>query len=115
MRLLDEERIGGRINRWYRDGDKIGVHTVEDVQPVVDANRRSYNDASDRFGKGTFHRVASIPSVIMEKVCHEKGIPWREFIACKSSRSVRAWNELLNDRDLRAFRTRPGNVVVKAK
>lgn len=50
------------------------VHRVQDVQPVLDANKAEYNSYGDlkssRY-KGPMHKVASIPIIVVEKWMQE--------------------------------------------
>jgi len=114
-RLIDVIRLGlGRAERWWMhwgaDGrKKITVETVQDAEPILKANRREFNAAPARFGGGEhFHKLASIPVTVIEEVCRLEGIPVREMMERKSERARRIWGKLLNGRDFRAFRTRPG-------
>jgi len=114
--LLHKEQLdGGRTRTVHRDGKDLVVKTQTDAQALVDSNRRAYADAPERFGKGSFHKVASFNADVLEATARSNGIPWQEFINCNSDRAAAAWAKLLNDRDTRAFRTRPGYVDVKAK
>lgn len=118
MRLLDKENIGGRIEKWWLhtgdDGeDRITVETVQDVEPILDANKRAFNDAPRSYDKSGMTKVADIPATVIEETCRIKGIPFREFVAAKTDRAQAAWRELLNAREFRAFRTRPGRVDVR--
>lgn len=115
MRKLGEENFGGRKRTWFKDGTDFVLHTEQDVEPVIEMNKRAFNEAPERFGNAPFHRVASIPVEVVERTARERGIPFAEFTQCKSDRAAKAWRMLLNDRDLRYFRTRPGYVDVKAK
>lgn len=117
MKLLGVERIGGRIVRdWlHTDGagkDVITTETVQDVEPILERNKRKYNDAPQRFGSGAFHEVADIPATVIEKEIREQNISLRELVQCKTDKAQAIWRKLLNDRDLRGFRTRPGRVDV---
>jgi hypothetical protein len=114
-KLLHTERFGSRIEKWWMHDDSITVETVEDVKPLLDSNKRQYNDSPERFGKDPMHKVASIPGTVLEEACRVHQISFRELMAQKTDKSVRIWNELLNGREWRAFRTRPGHVNVKAK
>lgn len=117
-KLMGVEKVDGRTERTWKhfnaDGKPVfTIQTTEDVEPLIDSNKRAYNDAPERFGKGDFHKVASIPVTVIEATCRNKQIPYREFISGKTDRAIKAWNELLNSPDLRYFRTRPGQVTVK--
>jgi hypothetical protein len=126
MRLLGEEKVGALTERWWLhtgdDGkDRITVQTVEDVESVLDANRRAYNDAPQAFGRGAFHKVASIPEVVIGEVCRIHAERWgcgqaevfRELMTNKTDRAQRVWRNLLNAQEFRAFRTRPGRVDMR--
>lgn len=121
MKLLSTENIGGRIERWYRDADgKVVVETIQDAEPILDANKREYNNAPSDFRKGSFHKMASIPAAVIDKVCNE-GLPeagidkisFRELVAAKTDKAQRIWKYLLNAREFRSFRTRPGRMDLK--
>ncbi|HAM59616.1 MAG TPA: hypothetical protein DC063_00515 [Arenimonas sp.] len=116
-KLIDVIQLGlGRAERWWMhhgadNRKKITVETVQDVEPILKANRREFNAAPARFGGGEhFHKVASIPATVIEEMCRVEKIPFAEMMARKSERSKRVWRKLLYDRDFRAFRTRPGVV-----
>lgn len=114
--LLKAENIGGgRTRKLFRDGDNLVVTTKTDASALVARNRRAYNDAPERFGDGLMHKVADFNADVLEATARKAGIPWAEFINVSSDRAAAAWAVLLNDRDTRAFRTRPGYVAVKAK
>lgn len=114
-RLLSTEVIGDRVEYWWHhygeDGrEKITVETVQDVEPILDRNKAEYNDAPQKFGKGSFHKVATIPATVIEEVCRIKQISFRELMQNKSDRAKHIWSHLLNAREFQAFRTRPGRV-----
>ena len=114
--LLKAERLAdGRERRFHRDGKDIVVSTKTDVQPLVDANKRSFNDAPERFGSGAFHKVAEIDANTIENLARSSGCSFGELIRCDTDKAAAAWTRFLNDRDNRAFRTRPGRVVMKPK
>ena len=118
-KLLGVEKNGHRVDRYfahYGDGGKalLTVETVEDVEPILEANKRAYADAPSRFGNGSTH-VASIPTTVIEAVCKHTKIPFAEFIKGKTDRAQKAWNVLLNSPEFRHFRTRPGRVDVKQR
>ena len=114
--LLDVERIGNRTHYWWKhwdDGEKkITLQTYEDVQSTLDANKRAYNDAPKRF-ENPVNKIASIPFNVVEHFCKINKISFSEMQEAKSDRAQKMWNRLLNDPDLRNFRTRPGYVDFK--
>jgi len=116
--LLKAERIGGgRERRIYREDDKLVVTTRTDASKLVAQNKRQYNDAPERFGnKERLHKIADFTPDVVEAAYRASACKtWQEFMQVKSPEAKAAWNILLNSRDLRAFRTRPGRVDVKQK
>lgn len=123
-KLLLTEDIGGRIRRWWRhigdDGkQRITTETVQEVDKLLDRNRALYNNAPAR--SGDLKYVAEIPATIIEeecrKICVETGekmsVVYPEIMSGRSTRAQSLWRRLLNDRDLRYFRTSPGRVGVR--
>jgi hypothetical protein len=86
---------------YEEDGDKLIVERVQDVEPILNDNKRALNNASSSW-KGEFHHVASIPLVIIEKYKNEKGI---DLLKDKA-----ALKKFLNDPDNKFFRTKPGRI-----
>lgn len=86
--------------------DKLIIERVQDVEPIIEANKRAFNDAPEtgRYS-GDMHHVAQIPMVVIEDYCKKKGLDFHTFMADKKE-----WKRFLNDPDHRAFRTRPGRV-----
>jgi hypothetical protein len=125
-KLLGVERNNGRVERTWSHYDADGkasitVETVQDVAPILDANKRQYNDAPSKWGD--FAKVASIPTVVIENTAKGCAALWgisvreaySEIVASKTDRARQVWRELLNSREFRYFRTRPGYVPVKAQ
>ena len=116
--LLKAERIGGgRERRIYRENEKLVVATTTDASKLVSQNKRQYNDAPERFGTHErLHKVADFTPDVVEAAYRASACKtWQEFMQVKSPEARKAWNLLLNSRDLRAFRTRPGRVEVKQR
>lgn len=116
-RLLGRENVGGRQELWWLhtgdDGnERITLETVQDVEPLLDQNKREYADAPTRFGDGAFHKVATIPMTVIEEICRIKKIPFAEMIQGRSDKAQHIWNHLLNDPEFRYFRTRPGRIAI---
>jgi len=86
---------------WHEDADgNVVLHRVQEVQDVIDVNKRRFNDHDERTPfKGEMVKVGSIPLVIYEQLRRE-GI-------LQDQKRLKAW---LNDPANRAFRTRPGKV-----
>lgn len=121
MKLLDTEKLAdGRIQRdWLHTGDSgrnvITTEIEQDVEPILEQAKRLYNDAPRRFGDGLMHRVAEIPFTVAEEACRIRKIPWLDFWHRRTAEAARLWDDLLNGRDFRAFRTRPGQVKIRRR
>jgi hypothetical protein len=118
-KLLGTELNYPRTDRyWLHTGDKgqdcITVETVEDVEPVIEANKAQYNDPSPT-QDGLGRKVASIPGVIIMELCRINKISFRELMLGKTERSQTIMNRFLNDPAFRGFRTAPGRVDVRKK
>jgi hypothetical protein len=117
-KLLGTEVNGPRIDRyWLHTGDdgkdRITTETTEDIEPVIEANRQQYNDPSSS-KDAPLRKVASIPGTVIMELARINKVSFRELMLGKSDRSQQIWNRFLNDPNMRAFRTRPGQVKVKA-
>lgn len=109
MKLLGTENIGGRVEKTFLGDGKFVIETTQDAEPILDANKLAYNNARTDW-KGDMHHVASIPQTVIEETCRVKQIPHKEMMQAKTDRAQRAWKELLNAREFRYFRTKPGRV-----
>lgn len=101
-RVFDHMHEQGITELFHYDGvdDTFTIETVQDVEPIIDLNRRLFNDAPEtgRF-KGDMKQVASIPLPLYYDL-KAKGI-------IDDPARLKAW---LNDRDNQLFRTTPGRV-----
>lgn len=85
------------------DDDSFMIETVQDVEPLIEMNKVLSNGAPLRWGE--MSHVASIPPVMVAELT-KQGIMRGAAVIVDEVR-FRKW---LNDRDSRAFRTRPGKV-----
>ena len=83
---------------WDPSTDGFTLEERQDAEPAIELNKLRMNEVGSGW-KGELHMVASIPLVVVTDL-QRKGI-WRD------KERLRAW---LNERDNRAFRTRPGRV-----
>jgi hypothetical protein len=115
-RLMGAEVVSGVLEKHFihEDGGqkKLTIQRVQDVEPILKSNREQFNSASSSFAGSDMHKVASIPAVVLENACTVHGIKFQELMACKTDRAKSIWNQLLNGREFRAFRTKPGVVKV---
>jgi hypothetical protein len=117
-KIIDVERTGPDTfvrTRLEQEGgrDVLVQETVQTSdRQIVEEAKRAYNDAPERFGEGFRHHVAEIPMIVVVDLARKRNIPWREVLMQNTDRSKALWNDLLNGREFRAFRTRPGHVNV---
>lgn len=117
-KLLGTEVNGPRLDRyWEHIGDdgrgKITVETIEDVEPVIEANKVAYNEPQGK--NDGLKKVASIPGTIIMELCRINEISFGELMLGKTDRSQHVLNSFLNDPAFRGFRTAPGRVDVRKK
>lgn len=84
--------------------DEIIIERKQDVTKIVESNKANFNDHAGGW-QGDMHHVASIPLELLP-ILEKKGIINSAGRVLDQGK-FRAW---LNDRDNRAFRTRPGRV-----
>lgn len=111
-KLLDVEVVPGGVQKaWLHTGgdnrDKLTFETVVDVEPILKANAEEFNSAPTTF-KGDMHKVAEIPQIVLEDMARKHGIPFGELLLGRSDKAKHIMHELLNGREFRAFRTKPG-------
>ncbi len=80
----------------------FAIETVSDVGPILEANKRQWNDGDGYTPSREMRKIASIPLVILEKWKNELGIDWN------NKNHAPAIRRLLNDPDWRYLRTAPG-------
>ncbi len=104
-RLFDHDPETG-ITEWFHwndDDDSFTIQTTQDVEPLIEANRATFNKfdtGRDAWGDGIGGRtrVASIPLNIYFDLKQRFG------------RDQDAWKKWLNNPSNAAFRTRPGTI-----
>lgn len=86
---------------WDSTTGKFTIEEKQDVEPVIELAKESYNafDERARWGDDLLIHVGFLPPVIYADL-QKRGI-------LDDPERLRAW---LNDRDNRAFRTRPGRL-----
>jgi len=82
----------------------VHVETIQDVEPILEANKRAFNDARE-FKSEIFNKKASIPMVVLEKWLQEQGITYREFMA-----NPKVVKRFVNDPDNKFCLCRPGKL-----
>jgi len=75
MRIIDEQT--GIVENYSKDDNgKIKVYQTQDVKPFVEHNKQANNAASNGF-KGDWHRMASIPPIVI--------VMWTEELKAKGA------------------------------
>jgi hypothetical protein len=88
------------------DGKLVcGVH--QDVEPILEANKRAYNDAPTNW-KGDFHHVARIPQSEIPGLMKEFNCTYQQLLCDPDIRKKLIAK--LNSNDHRFLRTRPGRL-----
>lgn len=113
-KLISQERNGHKVERWWLhvgdDGrEKITLETIEDVEPILENNKRLYNEKPvDHPVLG--RRVASIPQTIMEELCRIHKISFAELMDKNNDRGQHIIQSVVNNPDLGKLRTAAGRV-----
>ena len=95
--------FSGVFTRLLEHGDTLAVERVQDVEPILDLTRDLR--AAGRVGSGEFRHAASLPMVLVEAYCNDRGLSFSEFMA-----DTRHVNTMVNDPALKAFRVWEGRV-----
>ena len=85
--------------------DKFTINTVQDAEPIVEANKRKYNDYGDKLSvgkRGEWHHAASIPFNIWEQ--------WMKDTNGAIEKDYRLLARYLNDPDNKYFKVAPTNI-----
>jgi hypothetical protein len=103
--LIDESFDGTRDFALFdADGNLIGRQFTNDVEPVIDANKRAQCDGTRGFSPTReLQRIASIPVAVLMEYCQVKGIPlsW----ALGGAGQMEVIQRILADPDYRYLRT----------
>jgi hypothetical protein len=98
-RLFSEDKLTGIKKFWHvTDKGEYVVETVQQMDAILDQNKREYNSSSERWGE-KLNKVATLPLSVYYQLK-------REGIADDPKRLAK-W---MNDPDNRAFRTRGGRL-----
>lgn len=93
----------GLITKVHDRGDAIAFERVQDVEPHLNFAKRQRDNGD--VGSSEMRHAASLPMVLVEAYCNDKGIKFEQFMADPSH--IRA---MVNDPALKSFRIWPGRV-----
>lgn len=88
---------------FHPDGSKVHIERRQDVEPILDRNKREQNEP---VRKGNWRRVGRIPVVVLEKVANEMGIPLRAALRDQDKMQA-ILLKIHNDPDYAHLRTAP--------
>jgi hypothetical protein len=87
------------------DVDGVAVKTVQDVEPILDANKEAYNSGRDGYTPSrAMKKVGEIPFVVAEMWMRVYGVD------VFNKDHIPAVRRLLNSSDWRHLRTAPGQL-----
>ena len=85
--------------------DTFTINTVQDVEPIVEANKRKFNDYGDKLSagkRGEWHHAASVPFNIWEQ--------WMKDTNGAIEKDSKLLARYLNDPDNKYFKVAPTNI-----
>ena len=86
-----------------QQGADLITGTVQDCTPILEHAKALHNEG--HHGSSEMRHAMTIPDVVIEKYCNERGITFHEFMSNKVH--IR---HMLNDPDLSMFRIWKGRV-----
>ena len=100
--ILSNDR--GLVSELHYDAaeDKTIIKKVQDVEPILKANKEAFNNAETRWGD--MAHVARIPMIVIEQWNNEDGI---NYLAPENRKKLMA---RLNNPENQFLRTRPGQL-----
>ena len=103
--LLEYDDFTGLTEIFHpaRDG-KWGIETIQDVEPVLEANKALQNDGDGYSESRELRRAASIPHIVQMQWLNKLGVD------LYNPNHWPAVKRLLNDPEWRHLRTAPGNL-----
>lgn len=95
----------GEVSVFHYDEatDQATVETVQDVEPIILANKREFNEGDGWNADRTMRHVARIPNVVVARMFQAGINPYREEDWPKVA-------AMLDHPDFRFFRTSPGTI-----
>ena len=93
---------GGVLTTYHEEDGKTIVKRETDLTPLLEANKRQYNDVSRSGRMGDFVHVGRVDSVILDKWSKEDGINYL------SPENKGMLLKKLEQRENRLFKTHPG-------
>lgn len=104
-RLLDHDGNVASVFSYDEMTDQVTIQRRQDVEPIIDHNKRlqTYNDGYSPSRE--FKRVASIPLVVFEGWLAEDGLDWGKYCALGRKEQAAYRARRLMSSDWRHLRT----------
>ncbi len=99
---------GRRMDLHEHSDDSITFNTYQDVEPILDYNKKMMNEYGDKLTPGKrgrndgFHKVASIPLTVWEQ--------WMKETGGEVNKDPKILRKYLNDPDNKYFKSAPTNL-----
>ncbi len=109
MKHRDFDPVTGIIDTTVHDGNEIKIQKYQDVTPFLKSNKKD-RDIRNGSWKGDFHKVASIPPIVIEQWVTElkaKGAPDTWPLSRSNHSFLMA---KLNDPEYAYLRTKEGRI-----
>ena len=104
-RTVFEYMPGRRTDMIEHSDDSVTFNTYQDVEPILEYNKMMMNEYGDKLTpgtRGTWHKVASVPTNVWEQ--------WLIETDHAIEKDKKLLNKYLNDPDNRFFITSPTNL-----
>ena len=95
--------MGDVLTRVHESGGVLAFERVQDVEPILDFAHDQR--VAGAVGSSEMRHAASLPMVIVEAYCNDRGVSFDEFM-----RDPKHVESMLNDPALAAFRIWHGRV-----
>jgi len=106
--FTDYDPNTGITEHFHKEGNKITIHKTADISKELKANRQDVTQAKSGW-KGAFHKVASIPLIMIEMWTEELKAQGKEpnpLATCNRDFLI----SKLNNRDFSKLRTKEGRL-----
>lgn len=105
LRLIHQETNALGVTRrfWADDEANITVEAVQDLEPLIERNKRAANDRGKKITSDVVNPIATIPPIFQLKFLKEEG--WWIGDVDKCDWAEKKLKQKLNDPDWRFLRT----------
>ena len=104
-RVLESDGYKTEIFHYDEATGETAIQTITNVEKILEANKRAFNDSDGRHRSEAFNRYASIVPEAADEWCKPRGISYREFMSNPEIIML-----FLRDPDNAAWRTHTGKL-----